>query len=199
MAIVVVTEPLVGAVSDAADFNATISSWNASSTGIGAVNFRDEGLDRRSIANRAVTPTDGRARANLNFPGVAVVTVSPIFTTILTCPPVDRLNASDMALVEACFSYRVDARVSPGDTLTVRLEHSVDGAIFFPTPNTERQFQVLGIFAPVSIERGSHTIVHVANDVLSATLRYRLVAAFDNVAATGAIEDAVMVTRVWSK
>lgn len=55
------TELFEGDVATAANFNATLSSWNAATAAgqINGENFREEGLDRRSFLRGAVSTTIG--------------------------------------------------------------------------------------------------------------------------------------------
>lgn len=59
MSRVVQTELLEGAIATAADFNATLASWNAATAAgqINGSNFREEGLDVTSFAAGSVTTT----------------------------------------------------------------------------------------------------------------------------------------------
>lgn len=197
MGLVVVTEPTAGSTTNVADVNNTLSSWNTNSTGIGAVNVRDEGLDRRSIAAGAVTPSDGRSFASLAG-SVAIATTTPTYTEVLAQTlDVDASAAGDMVRVRCSFVYDITgATVSPGETLLVRLEVSTNGGgAWAAVARTDREF---GVQRTGDLEKGSHCIIHKGTSS-AATVRYRLVAARSAAGPTFTVSKVSLLTRVLAK
>lgn len=132
MAHVTFTELLAQQVANASNVNSTLTSWNTQSTNIDADNVRDEGLDGRSVASRAVTPSDGFAQ----FANSSVATLSntvaalvAIGGTDVICGPFDIDETDSEQLVVRCScKVRIDATGggAANETVTVYLAYTDD-------------------------------------------------------------------------
>ncbi len=135
-----------GAVATAANFNATLTSWNnaAGAGDISADNVREEGLDTRIFdvgsVKRIFTATDRFAAGSLG--GTGFTTTSAVYVPVniggnARIGPFDVSAAYARLVVHASFLVRTAVA---GEAVFVELAYSTDGVTFASLPITERVF-----------------------------------------------------------
>lgn len=88
MSTVTITPLTPGSTAASADYNATVTSWNTA-TANGAVNdnnIREEGIDRRTIADRAI---DGQRSMDAGFKVISTTASAAIATGVATVVAMD--------------------------------------------------------------------------------------------------------------
>ncbi len=148
-----VTNMQPGQVAATSDLNATVDSINAAFADIGPASYADEGLDRRSVAARTVTPARGMATPYANpWTGASCILGSPGAFSLLTLPagdvvfgPIsyDRPNG-EMVRVRSVVNFYMQS----GGVPAFRLAYSTDGgATWVPIDVTGREFKFGGAAA----------------------------------------------------
>jgi hypothetical protein len=136
-----------GDVATAANFNATLSSWNgaAGSGDIGADNVREEGLDTRIFdigsVKKIFAVTDRFTGGNLSTNGFTTTSAVYVPVNIGGNARIGPFNASatySRLVVHASFLVRTAVA---NEAIFVELARSTDGVTFSSIPATERVFQ----------------------------------------------------------
>ncbi len=136
-----------GAVATAANFNATLTSWNAAagSGDISADNVREEGLDTRTFDVGAVkkvfAATDrfiGGSLATNGFTTNSLVYVPVNIAGNARIGPFDASATYSRLVVHASFLVRTAVA---NEGIFVELAYSTDGVTFVSLPITERVFR----------------------------------------------------------
>lgn len=131
MSVIAPSELVYGSTAQASDINTTNTSWNAGTAAgtIGAVNFREEGIDRRVIIDHAVYTTD---RGTNSFLSTSTITAAPGGVAVVMdfgatdyIGPVVGLGTATQRVIVA---YSVWATGSIGSTLTTVLQEAPDVA-----------------------------------------------------------------------
>lgn len=132
MSTVTVTELEYGATASAATINATNTSWNSATAAgqIGARNFREEGIDRRVIAQNAVYTTNRGTNSflstgSLTTSGAGGVTATFDFGATDYIGPIVDSGASNLKIIVA---YSVWGTGTAGSGLSAFLEEATDPA-----------------------------------------------------------------------
>lgn len=178
MSRVVQTELLEGAIATAADFNATLASWNAATAAgqINGSNFREEGLDVTSFAPGSVTTT---------VVGGSIRFVDSTFPIGVWAD----VNASEIGpfpdgpvLLHVSVSMRKDDLAGPG--ASVRLVSSATpGGVATAITQTERVvFMRTGTNTPLAAARLDRSVTVSYLFTVGLTSRYIRVQAFNSVA-----------------
>jgi hypothetical protein len=164
------TELLENSVAAAADVNSTLTSWNTQSTDIDASNVRDEGLDGRSVASRAITPSDGFAQFS-DAGSVTLTNTSPALVAIgatnVICGPFN-INESDkeQLVVRCSCKVRINATGSgaANKSVTVYMAYTDDasptsGSTWNVIARSDRDFLLNNYSAGVDPpKRGVYTV-----------------------------------------
>lgn len=143
MSTVTPTELVVGNTTGASDINNTNVSWNAATVAgaIAAANFREDGIDRRVIAQHAVYSTARGATNNflstgtLTTSGAGGVTATFDFGALDYIGPVTDLGSSTEKII---IGYSVYGTGTPSTTLTTHLEVSTDAVAWVLVAETSR-------------------------------------------------------------
>lgn len=132
MSTVTITELEYGATASAATINTTNTSWNSATAAgqIGARNFREEGIDRRVIAQNAVYSTNRGTNSflstgSLTTSGAGGVTATFDFGATDYIGPIVDSGSSNLKII---VGYSVWGTGTAGQTLTTSLETATDPA-----------------------------------------------------------------------
>lgn len=168
MARVTITELARGDTASAANVNSTMSSWTTQSTAIDEQNVREEGLDRRSITARVITPDNGAptyGQSNAFTQAYAAYTLvvdGSAANIVIGTVTYDRTNADQLIVRVA------GAVTSTAATLQVRLAYSTDYnpatglGTWTALSETERQMTVAA--ATAAELRTNFCIAHVFDE-----------------------------------
>jgi hypothetical protein len=200
MSRVQITKIDVGDKVRAAQANDTLTEWNTQSTTINDKNVREEGLDRRSIQARAVTPTAGRPTSYISNGNTSPFarTGFDVFVDgagrVALIGPIDYSRpGGDQQLVRASAHFFVGGLISP--SIQFRLAFSTD---FNPSTGlgtwtgidrTKRRYKIgfLFGFTPIGRCTISHLFVAGGSALVTNNLWFRL--EIDTGGATSDISD----------
>ena len=189
MARVTLTELNAGDIATAANANLTLTEWNTRTADIDGDNIREEGLDRRSIIARAVSPFTATQHDWRNTTGAAdgdqySATPTGTFAEIaigannLRIGPMDYDSTNgDQMLVRLSFELVIAIETGTGRSggpVETRIEYSTDAAAWTGIARTLRthRFQLAdNVTERASVTQGHHFTVVLT----TATLYFRVV------------------------
>jgi hypothetical protein len=160
MSRVIVQELIRGQTATAARANLTLESWRDAGSDVGSENVREEGLNRRSVAGRAITPASGRQN---NYQNDGSFTKSePVMYPLddgasgVICGPITYNRADGHKLiVRASLAYACDER------LQLAIGYRIGGAgAFTEIEKTHREFEMDNGISPTLI-KGSWSVSHL--------------------------------------
>lgn len=157
MSRVVQTELFDGDTASAADFNATLTSWNAATAAgqIGANNFREEGLDRGVFAVNSVK-SSGSVAGFRRFTDNNIFVAPPGFTTLAPGSVIGPFQEDE--LYNVLVHYSVMVRTDSG-LVGVRLARSANaGGPWAAVANTYRVVSTRSVATPYSVARVDRSI-----------------------------------------
>lgn len=176
MSRVVQTELVEGAVATAADFNATLSSWNAATAAgqINGGNFREEGLDRSSFAAGSVTTTV--ANGSIRF---ADSTFAVGVWDLVSGSEIGPFPAGPV-LIHVSVTMRKDDLSAPLAGLRV-VSSATSGGAGTEVPRTRRDVSMrTGVNTPLVNARLDRSVTIAKLFTVSAASQYLRVEAFNN-------------------
>jgi hypothetical protein len=182
------TELFEGDIATAADFNATLASWNAATAAgqINGANFREEGLDRRSFLRGAVSTDIATPIVRFSTTAIPVGAAFTVLPSEIGPFPAGSvllhysLMMRNSALAGAVGSVRLASRaVSGGATTTVAL-------------TTRSAAMRIGVNAPLAQTRMERSVtVSVLVTVTAGVNQYFVVEAQNPTAGTMLVQGCV--------
>lgn len=206
MSKVTITELFPEDTATAANANATLTSWNTASADVDDTNIREGGVDRRTIAPRAITPTDGRpSQVALVGPsaGLAATGAATQVTfgaTLIEIGPINfNAAAGDQLKVYCSFAYSITT--GAGNAAEFKLGYaSASGGpwtVINQTGRPANQSAGMAALASAPPETGSCTIAHKFTAATSSTLYLALL--YTLAAGTLTISDLTFNARLSAK